>query len=186
LLIGPLREIDDPPASLTKFRNQSGGGASQNGTMTNSDSIITLLRSFAIRNDPHRVRDAVDALAAFPDHSIAAVIKALADEDDELRLLAVGAAVPDLKGLVGSEISSLRGFAAEAIWNITGDPQDAIDVSVDLLDSDDWLDRYLGAKQLGEIGPRAFSALFELRRLLDDESEDVRGTATAALAAIEA
>jgi HEAT repeat protein len=58
--------------------------------MTNSDSIIQLLRSFTVRHDPWRVEDALDALTVVPDGHVTGLTQALADEDDELRLLAIG------------------------------------------------------------------------------------------------
>ena len=57
--------------------------------MTDSDSIIELLCSFAVRFGPHRVCDFLDALTVFPGNHIVAPIEALEDEDDEVRLFAV-------------------------------------------------------------------------------------------------
>ena len=53
------------------------------------DSIIELIHSFAVRCGPHRVVDLVDALTAYRGDHIAALIEALKDEDDEVRLVAI-------------------------------------------------------------------------------------------------
>ena len=57
--------------------------------MTDTDSIIDLLRSFAIRHYPQRVCDFHDALTVFDGDHIVSLAQALADQDDEVRLLAV-------------------------------------------------------------------------------------------------
>jgi HEAT repeat protein len=57
--------------------------------VTDADPIIDLLRTFAIRPGPHRICDYLDALTVFPGEHVAALIQALADPDDEVRLLAV-------------------------------------------------------------------------------------------------
>ena len=57
--------------------------------MTTTGPIIDLLRSFALRHYPYRVEDALDALTVIPDGHVKGLTQSLADEDEELRLLAV-------------------------------------------------------------------------------------------------
>jgi hypothetical protein len=46
-----------------------------------TDTIISLLRTFALRHDYRRVSDVMEALVAFPQNRIVALIEALADQD---------------------------------------------------------------------------------------------------------
>ena len=62
------------------------------------------------------------------------------------------AAIPNLKKLLQVDCAGLRCDAALAIQKITGDPAEAIDVGVDLLSAEDWLERYVGAENLGLLG----------------------------------
>lgn len=94
------------------------------------------------------------------------------------------AGVPTLESLeklLEEGCAGVRCSAGIAIWRITGDLSAAVSVGVDLLDSADWLDRYVGAEHLGVLGPMAESALWDLRTCaLTDEDAAVRWVAQAA------
>ena len=77
--------------------------------------------------------------------------------------------------------------ASEAIFRITGDPTDAIKVGLDLLDDDEWMERYVAAEHLGRLGAKAHSAVSRLRwAAIEDEKEAVQDAAQSALHKIEA
>ncbi len=76
--------------------------------------------------------------------------------------------------------------ASDAIFSITNDPSDSIKVGLDLLDHDEWLQRYCGAEHLRLLGSKAHSAVPHLRLVLEnDENEAVRNEAERALKEIE-
>ena len=62
-----------------------------------------------------------------------------------------------------------RSHAASAISKITGDPATEIQVAIDLLDEEDWMDRYLGAEHLMSLGAVADPALMALYNALELE-----------------
>lgn len=90
-----------------------------------------------------------------------------------------------LETLLNDDCAGVRCSAGIAIWQITGDFSVAISVGVGFLDADDWLDRYVGAEPLGCLDPMAASALWDLRRALDDEDPCVRATVEIAIERIE-
>jgi HEAT repeat protein len=94
-------------------------------------------------------------------------------------------ALPQLRQMLGHPDSSRRVAACEVICAITDDPSEAIHVGLDLLDDDDWLQRYVGAELLGSLGPRARSADARLRQALYDQDSAVCGAAREALAQIQ-
>ncbi len=94
-------------------------------------------------------------------------------------------ALPVLLDLLYHEWSGMRLSAAEAIYKITGDPEDCLSVSRDLLSADEWLNRVVGAESLGSLGHLAVETLPDLRLLVFDEDSIVRSTAEKAIAEIE-
>jgi hypothetical protein len=64
-----------------------------------------------------------------------------------------GGAVAHLRHMLQHPDSSMRVAASEAIYAITGDAREAIQVGLDLLDAGDWLQRYVGAELLGSPVP---------------------------------
>ena len=124
------------------------------------------------------------------------LIDALESDDGKLRVEAIWQlellgelaldAVPALRRLLDDH-STASMSASDAIFEITGDPTDAIKVGIDLLDDDDWLQRYLGGEHLQSLGPKAHSAIPRLQRAAqDDENDAVRNAAQSALSEIEA
>ncbi len=83
-------------------------------------------------------------------------------------------ALPLLENLLADDWASTRCVAAASIHKITGDPAKEISVAIDLLGTEDWVDRCMSAEHLGCLGPTANSALWDLRRKRDDENPCVR------------
>ena len=75
----------------------------------------------------------------------------------------------------------MRCAASDAIWAITGDPDDAIEVGLKLLDEADWLERVVGAEHLGGLATEAQPAVSRLLQALKDEDATVRATVRTAL-----
>jgi len=95
------------------------------------------------------------------------------------------AAIPALKPLLDDH-STVSMSASDAIHEITDDPTDAIMVGLNLLDEEEWLQRYVGAEHLGLLGQKARPAIPRLRRAAtDDDDEAVRNAAQMALLKID-
>lgn len=90
-----------------------------------------------------------------------------------------------LEGLLDDECAGVRCSARIAIWRITGDLSTAVSVGVDLLDAENWLDRFVGVEHLGGLGPLAASSLWDLCRCLDDDDPCVRAAVDIAIERIE-
>jgi HEAT repeat protein len=137
-----------------------------------------------MRIDPSRVDDLLPLL-----------IDTLQSEDGIFQLEAVWmigclgemalAAIPALKRRLHDH-STVSMSASDAIHQITGDPADAIMVGLKLLDHAEWLQRYVGAEHLRDLGSQACSAIPRLRRAATDDTDDgVRNAAKMALHKIE-
>jgi HEAT repeat protein len=95
------------------------------------------------------------------------------------------AAIPALKRRLHDH-STVSVEASDAIHRITGDPTDAIMVGLELLDHSEWLQRYVGAEHLRDLGPEACSAIPRLRRAATEDADGgVRNAAQMALHKIE-
>ena len=95
------------------------------------------------------------------------------------------AAIPALKRRLHDH-STVSMPASDAIYQITGDPADAIMVGLKLLDHSEWLERYVGAEHLRDLGPQACSAIPRLRRAATEDADGgVRNAAQMALHKIE-
>ena len=131
--------------------------------MTDSDSIIELLRSsFTIRHDPWRVEDAVDAMSVFPANHIAALTHALADEDDELRLLAV-----------------------EILYAMGKEAEPALPALIRSLNDQDRIVRVASVEPIAAFGQKSIDAIPILEGWLDSGDEFSEVTAAAAIARID-
>lgn len=130
--------------------------------MTDTDSIIDLLRSFAIRHYPQRVCDFHDALTVFDGDHIVSLAQALADQDDEVRLLAV-----------------------EVLYSIGQKAEPALHALIDTLNDPDRIVRVAAVAPVVNFGHKAIEAVPILETWLDcgDEFSDV--TAAAAIMKID-
>jgi len=90
-------------------------------------------------------------------------------------------ALPRLRQMLRQGDSTKKCAASDAIWAITGDPDDAIEVGLKLLDKADWLDRVVGAEHLGGLGTAGRPAVPRLLHALKDEDATVRATVRKAL-----
>lgn len=103
-----------------------------------------------------------------------------------LRELALPA-VPALKRLVDNESSVVSTSASEALYELTGDPTDVIDVGLRLLKHPDWLQRYVGIEHLEYVGRQADVAIAQLEWVaIEDDDKGVRERAREAVNKIEA
>ena len=132
------------------------GGTSQDGTM--NDSIIDLLRTFALRHYPQRVCDFLDALTVFPGDHIAALTQALADQDDEVRLLAI-------------EILGEMGTKAEP----------ALPAMIWTLNDEDRIVRVAAVAPVADFGRKSTNAIPILETWLESGDEFSQVTAAAAI-----
>lgn len=131
--------------------------------MTDSAPIIDLLRSsFAIRHDPWRVEDAVDAMSVFPANHIAALAEALTDQDDELRLLAV-----------------------EVLYSLGQKAEPALSALIESLDDEDRIVRVAVVAPVAAFGHKAAAAVPILESWLPSDDEFSRVTAAAAIIRID-
>jgi HEAT repeat protein len=133
--------------------------------------------------DPSRVEDLLPILVDALDSERCGVCSLSACYLCQLGTLA-RAALPKLERMLNDDDSSRRCSASEAIWAITGDPNDVIRVGRDLLDDSDWLQRCVGAEHLGMLGAQGLPAVPSLLRAKDDGDEIVRSAVIDALAAI--
>ena len=133
--------------------------------MDTTESILELLRSFAIRHYPQRVCDFIDALTVFPGDHIAALTKALADPDDEVRLLTVEVlysmsseaeqALPALIHVLEDVDRIVRVAAVAAVVNFGHEAAAAIPILMSWLSRDDEFSRVTAAAALPHIDPRS-------------------------------
>ena len=91
----------------------------------------------------------------------------------------------DLDGSEDGLFREVQLSAAEAIWQVSGDPQTALRVARKMLGDDESSIRYFAAELLGKLGPVARPAIADLQRLINDTEECVRQDAAEALAKIE-
>ena len=95
-------------------------------------------------------------------------------------------AVPALKRLLNQH-SVVSTSASEAIYELTGDPTDVIDVGLQLLAHPDWLQRWVGIEHLEGLGREAESAIAQLEWVaIEDDDEGVRKRAREAVEEIVA
>ena len=95
-------------------------------------------------------------------------------------------AVQALKRLLNQN-SVVSTSASEAIYELTGDPTDAIDVGLRLLEHSDWLQRWVGIEHLEGLGREAEAAIPQLEWVaIEDHDEGVRKRAREAVEKIEA
>jgi len=127
-----------------------------------NDSIIDLLRIFALRHYPQRVVDFLDARTVFSGDHIAALTQALTDEDDEVRLLAV-------------EVFYAMGNEAEL----------ALPALIDTLDDPDRIVRVAAVAPVAAFGSRAIAATPILMSWLSRDDEFSRVAAAAAIIRID-
>lgn len=127
-----------------------------------NDSIIDLLRSFAIRPGPHRVCDFLDALTVFPGDHIAALIEGLVDDDDEVRLLAV-----EILGEMGEEA------------------EPALPALIDTLNDEDRIVRVAAVEPVAAFGKRSIAAVPILETWLNSGDEFSEVAAAAAIIRID-
>ncbi len=145
------------------------------------DWIVIVAAGAIARVDPGQTEEMVDLLIANIEKCPPSAVERIGDLGP-----AAISAVPILMNLLHHEWSGVRLSAAEAIYKITGDPEDCLSVSRNLLIADEWLDRVIGAESLGSLGRIAVEALPDLRLLLFDEDSIVRSTAEKAISQIEA
>ncbi len=145
------------------------------------DWIVIVAAGAIARVDPGQTEEMVDLLIENIEKCPPSAVERIGD----LGPSGIGA-LPVLLDLLRHEWSGMRLAAAESIWKITGDPTDVVSVSRNLLASDEWLDRVVGAETLGFLGKVAVETLPDLRRLLSDKDVVVRSTAEKAIAQIEA
>ncbi len=145
------------------------------------DWIVTVAAWAIARIAPEQVEEMVDVLIGNIEKCPPSAVERIGD----LGPAGIGA-LPVLLDLLDHESSATRLATAEAIWKITGDPTDFVSVSRNLLASDEWLDRVVGAESLGLLGEIAVEALPDLRLLLFDENVVVRSTVEKAIVQIEA
>ena len=94
-------------------------------------------------------------------------------------------AVPVLRKLL-SQDSVVSTSASEAIYDLTGDPTDVIDVGLRLLEHPDWLQRLVGIEHLEYVGREAQAAIAQLEWVaIKDDDEGVRKRAWEAVKMIE-
>jgi HEAT repeat protein len=130
--------------------------------MTDCDPILQLLRTFAIRHYPQRVDDFLDALTAFQGDHIAALIEALADQDDEVRLLAV-----------------------EVLYSMDKEAEPALSALIDTLDDPDRIVRVAAVAPVADFGRKAIAAIPTLESWLYGGDEFSEVTAAAAIIQID-
>ncbi len=145
------------------------------------DWIVIVATGAIARVDPGQTDEMVDVLIANIGNCPTSSVEKIGD----LGPSGIGA-LPILLDLLHHEWSGMRLAAAEAIYKTTGDAEDYVSVSRDLLIADEWLDRVIGAGSLGLLGKLAVEALSDLRLLLFDEHVVVRSTAEKAIVQIEA
>jgi HEAT repeat protein len=90
-------------------------------------------------------------------------------------------ALLELRQMSGDCDSTKQCAASDAIWAITGDPRDAIDIGLKLLDGEEWLERVVGAEHLGCLGTVGQPAIPRLLQALNDDDATVRSTVESAL-----
>jgi HEAT repeat protein len=95
-------------------------------------------------------------------------------------------ALPGLRQMLRDRDSTKRCAASDAIWTITGDSHDAIEVGLRLLDGPECLERVVGAEHLGCLGTAGQPAIPRLLQALGDEDPTVRATVRKALDQIRA
>ena len=150
-----------------------------------AEPIIDLLRSFAIRHYPYRVEDALDALTVFPGDHIAALTKARADPDDEVRLLAVEilgemgheakAALPALIWTFSDPDRIVRVAAVEPVAAFGHKATNAIPILETWLDSDDEFSVVAAAVAIVQIDPdRAGDVLPVITSALTSDDYGIR------------
>ena len=120
---------------------------------------------------------------------LSVISEALTGQDSKLRdvaILNIGSlgtdacpVVPELRQLLDENDLSAALAAGRAIWEITGDPNGAVDACLGSIPG------IIGIDLLYEIGPAAVSAVDRLRCFLVDEDEDLRECAAMLLARIE-
>jgi HEAT repeat protein len=129
------------------------------------------------------------------DELLSVLIDALESEDDGIKMEAcwqlerlggmANDSVPALSRLLDDH-STVSMPATDAIHRITGDPTDVINLGLNLLDHEEWLQRCVGAEHLRMLGAKALLAVPRLQwAALDDENNVVRNTAKAALEEIK-
>lgn len=127
------------------------------------ESILELIRSFALRPGPHRVCDFLDALTVFSGDHIAALAQALDDKDEDVRLLAI-------------EVLAEMGGKAEA----------ALPAMVRSLEDSYGLVRIAAVYAVVNFGYKAIVAVPVLETWLDGDGEFFCVVAAAAIIQIEA
>lgn len=130
--------------------------------VTDADPIIDLLRSFAIRPGPHRVSDFLDALTVFPGDHIAALVEALTDEDDEVRLL-----------------------AAEVLGEMGDEAEEALPAMIRSLEDSDRIVRIAAVYAVVDFAKRSIAAIPILETWLDGDDEFSCVAAAAAIIRID-
>jgi len=130
------------------------------------------------------------------DELLSVLIDALESDDDGIKMESCWQlerlgematdAVPALRLLLDDH-STVSMPASDAIYRITGDPKDVINLGLNLLDHEEWLQRCVGAEHLRMLGAKAHLAVPRLQwATVADENDMVRNTANAALIEIEA
>jgi len=159
-------------------------------------AVVPLAESLT-KDDSFAVRDAAaDALAQIGPPALPALKKLLTDDDPEVRAraaLSLGKmgppakpALDDLDYALDDRDGWVRINAAEAIWKITGETAVAVSAFIEELKNPNRQIRMKAYRQFKKLGPKAKSAEFALKRLLDDERSYVRAAAAKALRAIQA
>ena len=112
------------------------------------DSILQLIRSFALRCGPHRIVDFEDALTAFRGDHIAALLEALGDDDDEVRL-----------------------FAVEALYSFGQKAEPALPYLIEALKDEDRLVRVAAVGCVSAFGQKAIAAVPILEGWLSSDDD---------------
>ncbi|MGH7998806.1 MAG: HEAT repeat domain-containing protein [Brasilonema sp.] len=130
-----------------------------------------------------------DALVACQSKAVPALIKALKNEDENIRIMIIAAlgeigsqaspAVPFLNELLVRDRSSdVQSITVHALRKIN---RGRVPVLITNLKSKDWRVRYQAAHTLGQIGTEAKDAVPALTVALEDEIQPVRSSAANAL-----
>ena len=128
-----------------------------------NDTIIELLRTFALRHYPQRVCDFIDALTVFPGDHLAALVEALTtDPDDEVRLLAI-------------EVLGEMGTKAEP----------ALPALIWTLNDEDRIVRVAAVAPVADFGRKSTNAIPILETWLESGDEFSKVTAAAAIVRID-
>lgn len=155
------------------------------------------LAELLTEDDVPAVRDAAgEALALIGPPALPALQKLLKDENAEVRARAalslgkMGAAarpaVEDLDFALDDDDGWVRIRAAEALWRITGKTDSLVPALIEELKNPQRQIRMQAYRLFKELGPKARSAEFALKRLLSDRRGYVRSAATKALRVIQA